>query len=54
MGDTLKCPYCGSEDYDIYDNDTLESKNIDYCVCMECDKMFDAIYTFSHIEKREG
>lgn len=47
----IKCPYCGSEDYDTYDNQTWESQNIDYCQCEFCDGLFKVIYKFSHVEE---
>lgn len=51
MSDTLKCPYCGSENYSIYDSSTCYPDNIDYCVCDSCDGYFYAVYKFSHIEE---
>lgn len=53
MKDKIVCPYCGFDDYDIYDSETCYPENVDHCVCIKCDKIFDAIYTFSHIERRE-
>lgn len=51
MNDRLLCPYCGSDDYEIYDSETAYPENIDHCVCEKCGKLFDAFYLFSYIEK---
>lgn len=53
MTDKLLCPYCGSDEYEIYDSETAYPENIDHCVCEKCDKFFDAFYLFSYIEKKE-
>ena len=48
----IKCPYCGSEDYECYDrvgDGTFEP--VDLCVCEACDKQFQIVYTVSRIEK---
>ena len=48
----IECPYCGSEDYECYDrvgNGTLEP--VDLCVCEDCDKQFQIVYTVNRIEK---
>lgn len=49
--DKLLCPYCGSDDYDIYDSETTYPENVDFCICDKCEGRFKAVYTFSHIEQ---
>ena len=49
---TIKCPFCGSENYECYDrvgDGTFEP--VDLCVCENCDKQFQIVYTVSRIEK---
>ena len=53
-GDTmeLKCPYCGSEEYEVYDkcgDGTMYP--VDLCVCLDCDKQFSILYTVYRIKK---
>ena len=49
----IKCPYCGSEDFEIYDTigGCDEEKIEELCACFECDKNFCIVYKFSHYEK---
>lgn len=50
----IACPYCGSENYECFDrvgDGTTEPR--DLCVCENCDKQFDIIYTINRIEKGE-
>lgn len=53
-GDTMeiKCPYCGSEEYEVYDkcgDGTMYP--VDLCVCLDCDKQFSILYTVYRIKK---
>ena len=50
----IKCPYCGSNDYECFDRvgDGTDTPR-DLCSCLECDGIFDIVYKFSHIEKRD-
>lgn len=53
-GDTmeLKCPYCGSAEYECYDrvgDGTMTPE--DLCVCEKCDKQFSILYTAYRIKK---
>ena len=48
----IKCPYCGSEEYECYDrvgDGTMAPE--DLCVCEKCDKQFSILYTASRIVK---
>lgn len=48
----LKCPYCGSEEYEVYDkcgDGTMYP--VDLCVCLDCDKQFSILYTVYCIKK---
>ena len=50
----IACPYCGSENYECFDrvgDGTVEPR--DLCVCEDCNKQFDIVYTISRIEKGE-
>lgn len=48
----IKCPYCGSEEYEIYDTCGGNGRAIsEMCVCFECDKTFRVIYAPDCIEK---
>lgn len=53
MDNQILCPFCESDDYDIYDSITFHPQNIDFCVCNECGGQFKAIYNFSHVLKDE-
>ena len=53
-GDTMeiKCPYCGSEEYEVYDTCGGSGENIqELCTCLDCDKQFSVIYVVDCIEK---
>lgn len=53
-GDTMeiKCPYCGSEEYEVYDTCGGSGENIqELCTCFDCDKQFSVIYVVDCIEK---
>ena len=48
----IKCPYCGSKEYECFDTcggdgDTIQ----ELYTCFDCDKQFSAIYVFDRIEK---
>lgn len=48
----IKCPYCGSEEYEVYDkcgDGTMYP--VDLCVCLDCDKQFSILYTVYRIKK---
>ena len=48
----IKCPYCGSEEYEVYDTCGGSGQAIsEMCVCFECDKTFRIIYAPDCIEK---
>lgn len=48
----IKCPYCGSEEYEIYDTCGGNGRAIsEMCACFECDKTFRVIYAPDCIEK---
>lgn len=51
----IKCPYCGSEEYECYDrcgDGTM--RPIDLCVCEECEKQFSIIFEAVEIIKESG
>lgn len=53
-GDTMeiKCPYCGSEEYEVYDTCGGSGENIqELCACFNCDKQFSVIYVVDCIVK---
>lgn len=53
-GDTMeiKCPYCGSEEYECYDTCGGSGENIqELCACLDCDKQFSVIYVVDCIVK---
>ena len=48
----IKCPYCGSVEYECFDrvgDGTMIPK--DLCVCENCDKLFSILYTVHCVEK---
>ena len=48
----IKCPYCGSEEYELYDTCGGNGQAIsEMCVCFKCDKTFRVIYAPDCIEK---
>ena len=56
-GDTMKikCPYCGSEEYETFDTTGGDGQAIsELCSCFECDKTFRVIYAPDCIEKEES
>ena len=53
-GDTMeiKCPYCGSEEYEVYDTCGGSGENIqELCTCFDCDKQFSVTYVVDCIVK---
>ena len=41
----IRCPKCGSENYDRYDTENYgNGVHFDYCYCEECDAQFDVKY----------
>jgi transposase-like protein len=53
-GDTMKikCPYCGSEEYDVYDICGGSGEDIqERCTCFNCDKQFSVTYIVVCVEK---
>ena len=53
-GDTMeiKCPYCGSEEYEVYDTCGGSGENIqELCACLDCDKQFSVLYVVDCIVK---
>ncbi len=53
-GDTMeiKCPYCGSEEYEVYDTCGGSGENIqELCTCFDCDKQFSVLYVVDCIVK---
>ena len=50
----IKCPYCGSKDYECYDrvgDGTMTPE--DLCVCEECDGQFSILYAVDRIKKED-
>ena len=48
----IKCPYCGSEEYEVYDTCGGSGENIEeLCVCFDCDGQFSIIYVVDCVEK---
>ena len=53
-GDTMeiKCPYCGSKEYEVYDTCGGNGENMqELCSCFDCDKQFSIIYVVDCIVK---
>lgn len=47
----IECPYCGSEEYEVYDI-CGGGKNLEeLCVCLDCDKQFSIIYVVDCVGK---
>lgn len=48
----IKCPNCGSEDIECYDNDFDMSKGInwDFCCCRNCKDYFNIKYVAVEIK----
>lgn len=41
----VKCPKCGSKDYECYDTSHRgDGTCVEYCYCEECDAQFDVKY----------
>ena len=48
----IKCPYCGSTEYETFDTTGGDGQAIsELCSCFECDKTFRVIYAPDCIEK---
>ena len=48
----IKCPYCGSEEYEVYDTCGGSGENIqELCTCFDCDKQFSVLYVVDCIVK---
>lgn len=48
----IECPYCGSEEFEVYDTCGGSGENIEeLCVCFDCDKQFSIIYVADCVEK---
>jgi DNA-directed RNA polymerase subunit RPC12/RpoP len=48
----IKCPYCGSKEYETYDFCGTSEETIQaLCACLECDKQFSIIYAVDDIVK---
>ena len=48
----IKCPYCGSEEYEVYDTCGGNGENVqELCACLDCDKQFSVIYVVDCIVK---
>lgn len=49
---TIKCPYCGSEEYQVYDIIGGVGENImELCACLDCDAQFSITYVVDCVEK---
>jgi transcriptional regulator NrdR family protein len=48
----IKCPYCGSEEYEVYDTCGGSGEDIqERCTCFNCDKQFSVTYIVVCVEK---
>lgn len=48
----IKCPYCGSEEYECFDTCGGSGENIlELYSCLDCDKQFSVTYVADCIEK---
>ena len=48
----IKCPYCGSEEYEMYDTCGGGGENIqEFYACLDCDKQFSVIYVVDCVVK---
>ena len=48
----IECPYCGSEEFEVYDTCGGSGENIEeLCACLDCDKQFSIIYVVDCVEK---
>ena len=48
------CPYCGSDNIDVYDDDQFMGEYVEECYCLDCDKNFDVIYEMKLKEIRKA
>ncbi len=48
----IKCPFCGSEDFEVFDTTGgIDGEEVThFCVCLDCDKQYYIVYEFSRIE----
>lgn len=52
---TIKCPYCGSEEYECFDRTGEGTMNpMDLCVCEDCGKQFSIIFEAVDVVKEDG
>ena len=50
----IKCPKCGSKNFDCYDTDfDMKGTCWDFCHCEDCDADFDIKYVAVEIELRD-
>lgn len=51
----VKCPYCGSDDYEIFDTvGGVDGENIlELCTCFDCDQTFFMEYELVRIEEED-
>ena len=50
----IKCPECGSTEFECYDSETYYGnggEHMDHCYCEECDAQFKILYKATSIEK---
>lgn len=48
----IKCPYCESEEFEVYDTCGGSGENIqELCACFDCDKQFSVIYVVDCVVK---
>ena len=48
----VKCPYCGSEEFEVYDTcGESEEKIQQLCACFDCGKQFSIIYVVDCVVK---
>lgn len=40
----IKCPECGSEEFECYDSYSMDGVYLEHCVCYDCDELFDVKY----------
>lgn len=46
----IKCPRCGSKEYECYDEHGINGIHWEKCVCYDCDTQFDIKYVAVEIE----
>lgn len=50
----IKCPYCGSEEYEVYDTCGADEETVQkLCACLDCEKQFSVIYVVDCIVKED-